>query len=157
MNTPVRLILHELKLAKGWGIWYGSYAFNEAGEINKDGLKYKLMVRQPEFVTESVARMTVVKLISTKPHPLIKYVKFGAVGDGMCVQLMHTGSYDSERQSFEKMNAFIEENGLERKNFLHRETYINDPRKTVEEKRKTVLRYMVEKNYTNTINFGGNR
>lgn len=128
------------------GIWDGSDAFDEAGEINKEELKYTLMIRQPEFVTEAIARMTVIKLISTKPHPLIKEVKFGTMEDGMCVQLMHTGSYNNEKHSFEKMNAFIEGNALKRKNSLHREIYINDARKTVEEKRKTVLRFTVEKN-----------
>lgn len=128
------------------GIWDGTGAFNEEGKINKEELIYTLMIRQPEFVTESIARMTEVKLISTKPHPLINDVKFGSVEDGRCIQLMHTGSYDAETQSFEKMNMFMEESGLRRKNALHREIYINDARKTATEKRKTVLRYMIEEN-----------
>jgi len=94
------------------GIWDGSGTFNNAGKINKDELIYTLMIRQPEFVTEAVARMTVIKLISTKPHPLINEVKFGTIEDGMCVQLMHTGSYDDEIQSFQKMQLFMEENGF---------------------------------------------
>ena len=126
------------------GMWDSSQDLNDEGEIDKEKLVYTLMIRQPEFVTEAVARMTEVKLISTKPHPLINEVKFGSIEDGLCVQLMHTGSYNNEKQSFEKMNTFIEQNGLKRKDLLHREVYINDPSKTVEEKRKTVLRYRVE-------------
>ncbi|MDD3569533.1 MAG: hypothetical protein PHY44_00330 [Lachnospiraceae bacterium] len=35
---------------------------------------------------------------------------------------------------FEEIDTFIEQNGLKRKYLLHREVYINDPGKTVEEK-----------------------
>ena len=59
--------------------------------------------------------------------------------------MMHIGSYDHERESFDLMEAFCTEHNLERLSPIHREVYIGDPRKADSDKLKTVLRFKVKK------------
>ncbi|NHF60861.1 hypothetical protein FK220_016015 [Flavobacteriaceae bacterium TP-CH-4] len=114
------------------------------GTLNKDDLVFTLMIRQPDFVdaafVERMREQTQVK----KPHPLLEGVKFETIEEGLCVQMMHLGSYDSEPESFERMEDFAVKNQLQRISKTHREIYISDFRKVVPEKLKTVLRFQAK-------------
>lgn len=119
---------------------------DETGKVaDKDKMEYTLMIRQPEFVTESIARMTVTNIISTNPHPLINEVNFASVEDGLSIQVMHLGTYDSENESFDKLKAFAEDNKLTIDYSSHREIYISNAKRTAPEKLKTVLRYKIKR------------
>ena len=70
------------------------------------------------------------------------------VNEGLCVQMMHMGPFDSEPESVAIMDAFLEENGYENdinENRLHHEIYMSDARKVVPEKWKTVIRHPIRK------------
>lgn len=41
-----------------------------------------------------------------------KKAEFGEIKEGLCVQMMHVGSYDDEPKTLEKMEKYIENNGL---------------------------------------------
>ena len=67
--------------------------------------------------------------------------------DGKCVQCMHIGSYDMEPMTIGKMKAFAVQEGLSiaiDENRRHHELYLSDPRKTVSDKLKTVIRYPIK-------------
>jgi hypothetical protein len=117
---------------------------NFNGTIDKNTLVFTLMIRQPDFVTNDFALDIIEKTKKKKPHPLLDKAKFELVEEGKCVQMLHTGSYDSEPASFKKMEQFAEENKLKRKFHTHREIYLSDARKVAPEKLKTVLRFQVE-------------
>ena len=74
--------------------------------------------------------------------------EFLTIEEGLCVQMMHVGSYDDEPASVAVMDEYLAQNGYandltaER---LHHEIYISDPRKTAPEKRKTVIRHPIKK------------
>lgn len=114
------------------------------GVINKDDLVFKLMIRQPDFVSEDFAKEMIESAMRKKPNELIKEVKFERITEGKCVQMMHIGSYDNEPESFEIMEAFAETENLNRISKMHREIYLSDFRKVNEEKLKTVLRFQVK-------------
>ena len=60
------------------------------------------------------------------------------------MQVMHHGSYDDEGPVLARMHEdFIPNNGYIETG-KHHEIYLNDPRKTVPEKLKTVLRQPVK-------------
>ncbi|BBB89899.1 MAG TPA: GyrI-like domain-containing protein [Methylomusa anaerophila] len=126
------------------GIW----DFTEAGKrqetLNKDELLYTIMIRQPEFVTQEVAEKAIEIVKKKKPHPLLAAVSFEMLEDGLSVQMLHLGPYDTESQSFKLMNEFIANHNLEKRVFAHREIYLSDARKVQPDKLKTVLRYMVK-------------
>jgi len=126
------------------GIWDLTEEGRRSSTLLKDELVYKIMIRQPDFVTQEVADRAFEIVRKKKPHPLLDDVTFESMEDGLSVQMMHIGSYDDEARSFDQMKAFIEENNLEIKSLVHREIYISDPRKTEKSKLKTVLRYRVQ-------------
>jgi hypothetical protein len=117
---------------------------NYTGTLDKNALIFKLMMRQPDFVTPEFALEAIARTKKKKPHPLLDNVKFEAIEDGLCVQVLHEGSYDNEPASFLKMKEFAEANHLKRISMLHREIYLSDARKVAAEKLKTVLRFKVK-------------
>jgi hypothetical protein len=126
------------------GIWDLTEEGRKVASLNKDELLYTIMIRQPEFVTEEVVERAFENVRKKKPNPLLKDVTFATMEDGLSVQILHLGSYDDEPQSFEKMNAFIKNNNLEKESLIHREIYLSDATKVEPAKLKTVLRYKVK-------------
>ena len=74
--------------------------------------------------------------------------EFYRLEEGLCVQMMHIGSFDNEPASVEKMDLFLEEKGY-RNDFsqqrLHHEIYLSDARKVPPERWKTVIRHPIAK------------
>ena len=120
------------------GIWSGN-------ALDKDSFVYTIMIRQPDFVDGEVFSKALEITKKKKPNVLLDDVKFETMEDGLCVQMLHIGSYDSEPKTFEQMQKFIDNNNLKRKGQNHKEIYLNDANKVPPEKLKTVLRYFVEK------------
>ncbi|MCP4437967.1 MAG: hypothetical protein GY810_03405 [Aureispira sp.] len=116
---------------------------NFDGVLNKDDLVFKLMIRQPNFVTQSIFDEMLDLVKSKKPHKLLDKLVFEEIEDGKCVQMLHVGSYDNEPESFELMDKFAKKEGLERVSKVHREIYLSDFRKVAVDKLKTVLRFRV--------------
>ncbi len=128
------------------GIWDLKEEARNEDILNKDKLVYTIMIRQPEFVTLDLFNKAVELAKNKKSNDLLDDVEFCTIDEGMCVQIMHIGSFDDEHKSFEIMKQFCENNNILIKTKVHREIYISDFRKTAKEKLKTVLRYMVKYN-----------
>lgn len=116
---------------------------NYSGTLNKDDLVFKIMIRQPDFVTEAIFQKMLERTRVKKPHELLDRLQFEQITDGACVQMLHIGSYDDEPASFAIMEAFAEKENLKRLSKTHREIYLSDFRKVPAEKLKTVLRFKV--------------
>lgn len=126
------------------GLWDLTEKGRKLDTLDKDELLYTIMIRQPNFVTKEIVDRAIETVRKKKPSPLLDEVLFDTIEDGLCVQMLHIGSYDSEPQSFNKMKEFIEENQLEISTLKHREIYLSDARKVEPAKLKTVLRYKVK-------------
>lgn len=113
------------------------------GVIDKNTLVFTLMMRQPEFVNADFANEIIQRTKKKKPNSLLDKVNFEIIDEGKCVQMLHLGSYDSEPESFKKMELFAQEQRLKRKWLIHREIYLSDARKVSPDKLKTVLRFQV--------------
>lgn len=122
------------------GIWTSN-----GDPLDKENLKYTIMVRQPDFVTTDMFKDAVSIVEKKKPSNFLKEVKFETIEDGLSVQMLHVGSYDNEPVSFRLMEEFMEQNHLIRTDVFHKEIYLKDPRKTKAEKNHTILRYCVKK------------
>lgn len=77
--------------------------------------------------------------------------KLITITEGLCVQILHLGTYDSESASVALMDNYIEENGY-KNDFSdgitgrrHHEIYLGDPRRIAPEKRRTVIRHPIKK------------
>lgn len=113
--------------------------------LNKDHLVYKLMIRQPDFVTEDIFHYAVNSVNEKKKAINLENVRFESITEGLCVQTLHIGSYENEPETFELMEQFCSQNDLKRAEKTHKEIYLSDARKTAPEKLKTVLRFKVTK------------
>jgi len=116
---------------------------NYDGTLNKDDLIFKLMIRQPDFVTDEFASKIIEQVKEKKKLPLLDKLSFETIDEGECVQMLHLGSYDDEPASFALMEDFATQEGIDRKSKIHREIYLSDARKVAPEKLKTVLRFQV--------------
>lgn len=126
------------------GLWDLTEEGRKSDKLIKEELIYTIMIRQPEFVTEQLAKEVIEATKKKKPNLLLEKAVFGYLEDGLAVQMLHVGSYDDEPGTFAKMIEYIEANNLEIKTKQHREIYLSDFRKTEVSKLKTVLRYMVK-------------
>ena len=126
------------------GIWDLSEEGRMSSTLDKSQLVYSIMIRQPDFVTKVVFSRAVDIVDKSKPNKLSGEVRLEEIEDGNSVQMLHLGSYDNEKISFDLMKSFISEKGLRLRTMVHREIYLSDPRKSDPDKLKTVLRYMVE-------------
>ncbi len=69
------------------------------------------------------------------------------VDEGLCVQMMHIGPYDSEPESVALMDSYLCDNGFQNdfsSSRLHHEIYLSDPRRTAPEKLKTIIRHPIK-------------
>lgn len=113
------------------------------GSFDKADLSYKLMLRQPDFVTATLAAENLARVQAKKSNPLLTDVQFKTLTDGDCLQILHVGSYDDEPATFRQLTDYAATHHWERRTLAHKEIYLSDPRRTVATKRKTVLRWLM--------------
>ncbi|MHA6261359.1 GyrI-like domain-containing protein [Sporosarcina sp. CAU 1771] len=127
----------------------GHWDLDEEGRkldyLDKDHFVYKLMIRQPDFVTEELFQYALSVVRGKNQELNLDGVQFEEITEGLCVQAIHVGSFDTEPETFEKRERFCTENNLVRIEKTHKEIYITDARRTVPERVKTVLRFKVAK------------
>lgn len=145
---PIKFIAKK-KLGKDFvappleGIWWaddmGAFV---AGA--RDDWKWRMMIATPDWADSEMFEEAVAKAekkLGVRPESL-RLEKFT---EGLCVQIMHIGSYADEAPTIAKMHQeFIPANGLV-ENGYHHEIYLSDPRRVAPEKLKTVLRQPVRK------------
>lgn len=113
---------------------------------DKSRFKWTSMIRQPEFVNAEVFEAAKAALQKKKPDLDLAGAMLCTITEGLCVQIMHRGSYDSEAESIGKMRQFALENGYVEdfsEGRRHHEIYLSDPRRCAPERLKTVIRHPV--------------
>ena len=113
----------------------------------KDEFNWISIIRLPDFITRENFDWAV-KAASEKKKIDCSKAEFLTIEEGLCVQIMHIGSFDDEPATVTLMDKYLAENGYE-KDFsdarLHHEIYLSDPRKSTPDKQKTVIRHPVKK------------
>ena len=122
------------------GIWEKS----DDEEFDKNKLKYTIMIKQPYFITKEIFELAFEKVKKKKPNELYDEISFDCIESKKAIQILHIGSFDTEIESFEKLDNFASEMKLERSENLHTEIYLNNKNRTAEDKLKTILRYTVK-------------
>lgn len=114
---------------------------------HKENFRWISVIRLPDFVTKKDFDWAVAEATRKKKADFSK-VEFLTMEEGLCVQCMHIGSYDSEPATVELMHKYIQNQGYEldfSDKRLHHEIYLSDPRKVDPDKNKTVIRHPVRK------------
>ena len=113
---------------------------------NKSAFRWISVIRVPDFITEKDFDWAV-KTASNKKKIDCSSAEFITIEEGLCVQIMHIGSFDEESKSVAIMDEFLEINGYvndmnaER---LHHEIYLSDARKIPADKWKTIIRHPIK-------------
>ena len=113
----------------------------------KDRFNWISVIRLPDFIKKDDFEWAV-KTAAEKKKIDCSSAEFITVNEGLCVQIMHIGAFDSESESVELMDKYLEENSYENDisdKRLHHEIYLSDARKVVPEKWKTVIRHPIRK------------
>ena len=114
---------------------------------HKSDFRWLSAIRLPDFVTPADFDWAVAEA-SRKKKLDCSVARFETIEEGLCVQMMHLGSYDDEPSSVALMYAFVAENGYA-SDFSdarrHHEIYLSDPRRTAPQKLRTVIRHPIKK------------
>ncbi len=113
----------------------------------KDEMQFISMIRLPDFVTKKEFEWSISEATNKKKEDFSK-VEFLSYDEGICVQCMHIGSYDSEPNTIKMMEDYAEQNGYEidiSADRFHHEIYLSDPRRCDESRLKTVIRHPIRK------------
>ncbi len=126
------------------GLWWQ----RDGGDMDyahKENFCWISMIRLPDFVTGEVFDWAVREAGEKKGRDFSK-AEFFSYREGLCVQCMHVGGYDGEPATIQAMDTFAQENGYAADfsgGRFHHEIYLSDPRKTAEERLRTVIRHPV--------------
>jgi hypothetical protein len=109
------------------------------GSVAKENWQWQLMIRTPGFVTADDLHQATKTLIKRGKGEDAGRVELWPLNEGLCVQALHIGPYDSEEKTLSAMRAFAQKRGL-RVSGPHHEIYLSDPRRVPPSKLKTILR-----------------
>ncbi len=126
------------------GFWWQD-GVDGVNYADKSAFNWISVIRLPDFVTKKDFDWAVEAAAKKKKLDCSK-AKFLTIDEGLCVQIMHTGSFDSEPATVALMDAYIRQNGYVNdfnKDRLHHEIYLSDARKVPAEKWKTVIRHPI--------------
>ncbi|HIH88722.1 TPA: hypothetical protein HA344_05890 [Candidatus Bathyarchaeota archaeon] len=127
------------------GLWW----WDNHGIINledappRETWNWTSIILVPDFITAAMFEEVKPDLIEKKGRALEK-VKLGRIHEGLSAQMLHVGPFSDEPRSQKILHGFIDENGY-RLRGRHHEIYMSDPRRTPQEKWKTILRHPIEK------------
>lgn len=128
------------------GFWWQD-GVQEVDYSDKSVFHWISVIRLPDFVSRADFEWAVAEAQRKKKMDCTS-AEFLTIHEGMCVQMMHVGSYDREPESVALMDQYLVENGYQNDfsaSRLHHEIYLSDPRKTAPEKWKTVIRHPIKK------------
>lgn len=112
----------------------------------KETFHWISLIRLPDFVQQKDFDWAIAEATKKKKKDF-SCVEFLTYDEGLCVQCLHLGSYDTEPETIEKMNQFAQEQDYSidiTNQRYHHEIYLSDPRKTDAIKLKTVLRHPIK-------------
>ena len=126
------------------GFWWQDHT-DSIDYTDKSTFNWISVIRLPDFITKKDFDWAV-ETAQKKKNIDCTSAEFLTLEEGLCVQMMHFGSFDDEPQSVSVMNEYIENNGYENdinEKRLHHEIYLSDARKVPKEKWKTVIRHPI--------------
>lgn len=125
------------------GLWW-SEDHGDFTSRRKERWKWTMMIPAPDFATPeqyAVALARAVGKLGAAPASL----RFEPLDEGLCVQILHVGSYDDEAPTIRRLHEeFVPANGLIETG-AHHEIYLSDPRRTEPGRLRTILRQPVRR------------
>lgn len=133
------------------GFWWQHNSQNELDYERKEDMNFISVIRLPDFITKEDFNWAIDQATAKKKRDFSQ-VEFFTYDEGLCVQCMHLGAYDSEPATVNAMHQYAAESGYQidmNQQRLHHEIYLSDPRKSAPDKLKTVIRHPIKKQRKN--------
>jgi len=128
------------------GLWEFPLEQFDGVHVPKDALTWTSMIRVPEFVTGETLDWARRELTHRGRDVDTSRARVERWTEGVCVQIMHVGPYDTEPGSVQRMHEWAQAQGCSvdlSPTRRHHEIYLGDPRRTAPEKLRTVVRHPV--------------
>lgn len=117
------------------GLWWAEGGRN----ASRENWQWTMMIMQPNSVTDKQFVNALEQVRHKKNLPALDKMRLESLHEGIAVQIMHIGPFATEEQTLEKIERFLEEHSYIAQG-KHHEIYLSDPRRTIPEKMRTVLR-----------------
>lgn len=111
----------------------------EGRSVDKSAWKWTAMIAQPEFIGQREVDAAFEEVRKKKNLAALDRLRFETFTEGASAQILHTGPFSTEGPTIQRMHDFIHAAGKKLRG-KHHEIYLNDSRRTVPEKLKTILR-----------------
>jgi hypothetical protein len=122
------------------GLWW-SQRMESFTERAKDEWSWTMMIRQPDWISDDMVASVREKAIAKAPAAAD--VRLADYAEGLSVQIMHLGSFESETPTVARLHdEYLPANGLVETGH-HHEIYFSDPRTSAPEKLRTLIRQPV--------------
>ncbi|WP_443747892.1 GyrI-like domain-containing protein [Asticcacaulis solisilvae] len=126
------------------GLWYADDLSTFVSR-QKSKWSWTMMILQPDWICEEMVKGARSEVLMKKGLPGIEKARLETLEEGLCAQILHVGSYDDEGPVLKRLHEeWLPANGLIETGH-HHEIYLSDPRKTVPEKLRTLLRQPVKR------------
>lgn len=133
---------NDYAVCKLEGLWW--FDDPTAADVPREEWNWKLMIRQPEFVSHEMVVEAKLEVQAKKKMDEVLEVELEAYDEGLSAQIMHIGPYEDEPATIARLHKFIREGGYEMRG-LHHEIYLTDIRKAAPEKWRTIVRQPIAK------------
>lgn len=114
---------------------------------DKSAFNWISVIRLPDFVMEKDVAWAI-EAAEKKKKMECHLVEMMTFEEGVCVQMMHRGSFDDEIKTIMAMETYVSEAGYVieiNEKRRHHEIYLSDARKMPPEKWKTIIRQPIRK------------
>lgn len=111
----------------------------------KEDFHWISVIRLPDFVARADFDWAVAEAANKKKQDFSP-VEFLTLEEGLCVQMMHIGPFDTEPASVQLMDKFLSVKGYENdfsNSRQHHEIYLSDARRVDPAKWRTVIRHPI--------------
>ena len=119
------------------GLWWAEDMANFSVD-DKSSWQWTMMIMQPDFVTAALVDTAIADVKKKKTPAAIAKVRFAALIEGTCAQILHIGPFSAEGPTIAKVHQFIAARG--KLTGKHHEIYLSDIRKADPAKWKTIIR-----------------
>lgn len=125
------------------GLWWADDHTAYTQPDRRDEWRWTLLLMLPDWVAPEHVAAALARLAAKRPGLHLARVRMATLEEGRCLQHLHVGPFAAEAPKLAELHhRIMPERGLTFTGH-HHEIYLSDPRKTVPEKLRTILRQPV--------------
>jgi hypothetical protein len=109
---------------------------------DKSDWDWTLMIMQPQIVTDALVREVLRETTAKQELVALDRLRFETFAEGTAAQALHTGRWEAERATLERLYEFVRTAGY-LPTGKHHEIYLSDPARTAPERMHTIVRHPV--------------